>query len=386
LYVHVPFCFHKCHYCDFYSFVDERDQQPAFVERLVEEFKALAPHAGVLRTVFVGGGTPTLLRPALWERVLEALRACFRFEGAEFTVEANPETVTAELMRLLVSGGVNRVSVGAQSFEPRHLRTLERDHDPASVERALALAAEAGVARRSLDLIYAIPGQTLEEWARDVERAVSIGTTHLSCYNLTYEPNTAMTVRLRKGEFVPTDEETEARMFELTGERLRAAGFERYEVSNYARRVLGEPEGEACAHNLVYWEQGDWLSAGPSGSAHVAGARWKNVPRLGDYLAFSDGGFAPVEGVEPPDPVRSLREWMMTGVRLARGVDAAEAVARARVVAGERAAGALLAEAATLAGDGLLRTDGGRWRPTERGWLVADFLARRLMRSVGFGG
>jgi len=240
LYIHVPFCFHKCHYCDFYSLVDTRDRQGPFVERLIRELTALAPWAGgqPLRTIFVGGGTPSLLRVELWERLLAALRERFDLSGmhpdgpGEFTVECNPETVTPELMATLAAGGVNRVSVGAQSFDERHLKTLERWHNPENVGRAIELARAAGVPRQSVDLIFGIPGQTLEEWASDLGRALALGTTHLSCYNLTYEAGTAMTARLKRGEFSPADEDVEVAMYAHTLECLRGAGIDRYEVSN----------------------------------------------------------------------------------------------------------------------------------------------------------
>ncbi|MFO0376348.1 MAG: radical SAM family heme chaperone HemW [bacterium] len=415
LYIHTPFCVHKCHYCDFYSFVDNRDQQGAFVERLTAELRALAVHARDeagrkvrLESIFVGGGTPSLLRTDLWERVLGVLHEGFDLsgmgaggerergargegrEGGEFTVECNPESTTAELLKVLVAGGVNRVSVGAQSFDTRHLATLERWHEPVNVERAIRLAQEAGVARQSVDLIFGVPGQSVAEWRADLERALALGTGHLSCYNLTYEPNTAMTVRLKRGEFVPADEDTEAEMFELTGKVLADAGLGRYEVSNYARA------GQESRHNLVYWRQGQWLAAGPSASGHVwagggagggakGGWRWKNVANLGTYLSRSDGGYAPATDVEAPDAGRAVRERLMTGLRLAEGVDGAAVMADAEAAcpgSGER----LAAKWAEFAGDGLLREEEGvrgRWRVSERGWLLADFVAKRLMACVG---
>jgi oxygen-independent coproporphyrinogen-3 oxidase len=405
LYVHVPFCVHKCHYCDFYSFVDSRDQQRAFVERLRAELRALSAHAQnsdgtpvPLRTIFVGGGTPSLLRVDLWEQLLAELRSHFDLslmrsgreralpEG-EFTVECNPESVTPDLMGVLRAGGVNRVSLGAQSFNPGHLRTLERRHDPENVARALEMVRAAGIPRDSIDLIYAIPGQMLEEWGADLERAVALGTGHLSCYNLTYEPNTPMTVRLRRGEFEPAPEELEVEMFRLAGEVLGRAGLSRYEVSNAAR------PGMECRHNLVYWRQGAWLAAGPSAAGHapvssdprLGGHRWKNAPNLGTYLADSAHGYAPLSEHEPPDPARALREVLMTGVRLAEGVDAAEITAWADQLS-PGAAPALDREAQGLISDGLLEQRAGRWRITERGWLMADFVARRLMRAAGRAG
>lgn len=391
LYVHVPFCVHKCHYCDFYSFVDTRDQQPAFVDRLVRELAAVVHRAGPLRTIFVGGGTPSLLRVDLWRRLLTTLNERFdlslikaRSADTEFTVECNPESTTPELLDVLVAGGVSRISVGAQSFDPRHLKTLERWHEPANVARALHAARAAGIERRSLDLIFAVPGQTLAEWEADLRAALGLGTTHLSCYALTYEPNTAMTVRLRQGEFEPVDEDTETAMFTRTVDVLRAAGLNRYEVSNFAI------PGHESRHNLAYWRQEPWLACGPSASGHLwagpmpraGGHRWKNVPRLPDYLAFDDAGYAPIVDHEPPEPRRALRERIMTGLRLAEGLDAAALQADAEALA--PGAGARLSIAVRAAQDqGHVHADtGGRWTLTDQGFLLADGLAAKLMACV----
>ena len=398
LYIHVPFCFHKCHYCDFYSLVDTRDRQPAFVKRLTDELAALGPRAGALSSIFVGGGTPSLLAPHLWRELLAALDSHFdlgpiRGGAGEFTVECNPETVTPEVMDVLALGGVNRVSVGAQSFNPAHLKTLERWHDPANVGRAVALAREAGIARQSVDLIFAIPGQTLDEWRADLAAALALGTEHVSAYSLTFEPGTAMTARLARGEFPRADEDIEADMFEATLATLRAAGLDRYEVSNFAR------PGAECAHNMGYWRQEQWLAAGPAASGHVGGARWKNVPRLDDYLAFNDAGFAPVMEVEMPDAKRAVVERIMTGLRLREGVEATPLVIAAdglKPGAGQR----LMTKAAMFEGQGLLacgprgealeagtRRAGApnteRWSLTDRGFLIADTIVRGLVGVLG---
>ncbi len=316
-YLHVPFCFHKCHYCDFYSFVDAKDRQEPFVDRLIAELRAYADFRGtdgdVLETIFVGGGTPTLLRPDLWRRLLPELRRCLRPAAeAEFTVEANPETVTPELAAILAQGGVNRVSIGAQSFHPRHLKTLERWHDPANVERAMMIFRDAGITNLNLDLIFAIPGQTVDDWLADLEQAVALEPMHLSCYGLTYEPNTAMTVRLRAGRIEPVDEEVEAAMYESALDRLAEAGFEQYEISNWSR------PGMASRHNLHYWRNGNWWAFGPSASGHLDGVRWKNVPRLSDYLAVTP--WSPVTDVEGMDADRRLGERLMLGLRLREGL------------------------------------------------------------------
>ncbi len=375
LYVHVPFCAHKCHYCDFYSIVDRQDRQDAFTDRLERELAALAPAAGPLETIFVGGGTPTLLRTDLWERVLRTLAD--RFDLApieagwgEFSVEANPETVSPELMQTLAAGGVNRVSVGAQSYHAQHLRTLERWHDPANVARAIELARAAGIARQSVDLIFAIPGQSLDEWSRDLNTALALGTEHVSCYALTYEPGTAMTARMARGEFAPADPDHEADLYEHTVRTLRDAGLERYEVSNFAR------PGAACAHNLAYWRQRDWLAAGPSASGHLAGHRWKNVPRLDEYLAGDDDGFATIVEHEPANAERNLAEWIMTGVRLAEGLDEPALMDRAGLVE-TGAPRRLSRQLAEHRGAGWIEPD--RLVLTDSGFLFADRVAADLM-------
>ncbi len=392
LYIHVPFCFHKCHYCDFYSLVDTRDRQEPFVARLERELRAQAPWAAgaPLRTIFVGGGTPSLLQLDLWQRLLARLQQTFDLsaflsrqiataEPAEFTVECNPETVTPELMHALRAGGVNRVSIGAQSFEPRHLKTLERWHDPQNVVRAVELARAAGIARQSIDLIFGIPGQTLDDWSRDLDRALALGTTHLSCYNLTYEPNTAMTARLARAEFSPADEDLEIEMYRLTRERLADAGLDRYEVSNYAR------PGHEARHNLAYWRSESWLACGPSASGHLlagpGGWRWKNAPRLDDYLSIDDAGFSPVADVESPDAARALRERLMTGLRLREGITLDELRQRAHAI-GPAIDQRLNDRARKLIEQGLLHNDQERWRITEIGWLQADGVAADLMAVV----
>ncbi|CAN5776120.1 radical SAM family heme chaperone HemW [soil metagenome] len=417
LYIHIPFCAHKCHYCDFYSFVDKFDQQEAFAARLIDELAALAPlsrNAGgarvPLRTIFIGGGTPSLLRVHLWERVLRALDQVFdlsliRAESrpahlrapapllidsapqAEFTIECNPESASGELFALWRSFGVGRVSLGAQSFEHHHLATLERRHNPENVSRALDLARAAGIARQSIDLIYAVPGQTLAEWERDLRRAVALGTEHISCYNLTYEPTTALTARRDAGTVTPIEDDLEADMFELAASILSAAGLARYEVSNYAR------PGRESRHNLAYWWQEQWLAAGPSASGHIwstaasagstwrPGHRWKNRPALGQYLDFSDAGLAPITQHELPDARRAVREGLMTAMRLRDGVDHAAACAAAEHVSPGSAA-RLEREAANLISDELLLSSNGRWRVSPRGWLMADFIAKRLMSCV----
>ncbi len=390
LYLHVPFCFHKCHYCDFYSIVDSRDRQAAFVDRLDREIQAIGALADQppLRTIFVGGGTPTLLRPDLWERLAASLRTNLNLSNPdlEFTVECNPETATPELFDVLQGAGVNRLSFGAQSFNTAHLKTLERWHDPDSVPRALELAHAAGIRRVSLDLIYGIPGQTLDEALDDIERALALGVTHLSAYALTYEPGTAMTARRDRGEFAEPDEDLEADIYDAAVARLAEAGLGRYEVSNFARA------DHECRHNLAYWRQEAWLAAGPSASGHLhepdgGSHRWKNVPRLDSYLRDDFEGLAPVIDYEAPDALRLVAERIMSGIRLAEGVDRIAILDAADRAEPGAAARLQAAEREPRERGWLLERD-DRWVLSDAGFLFADGVARRflgVLRKVGPG-
>jgi len=317
-YVHVPFCFHKCHYCDFFSIVDSPARHEAFVERIEREL-AWAGHQidRPLESVFVGGGTPTLLDPALLGRLLDGIRRSMPLAAdVEFTVEANPETVSGAIVDKLSNTGVNRVSVGAQTFDRGHLKTLERWHDPASVARAVGLLRGGGIGSINVDLIFAIPGQTIDDWRRDLDAALSMSPDHMSCYGLTYEPNTPMAKRLARGDFEPIGDEDEAAMYELARSVLGDAGFEQYEISAWSR------PGHRCRHNLLYWTSADWWAVGPSASGHINGIRWKNAPRLTDYLESRDA--PPVAEFERPDADVAVGEKLMMGLRLVDGVALAQ--------------------------------------------------------------
>ncbi len=369
VYVHIPFCFHKCHYCDFYSIVDPRRPQ-AFVRRLIEEVTAISAYVRApLETIFIGGGTPTLLPVDLLADLLGAIADRLpRRPDAEFTVEANPETVTAPLVEVLAEGGVNRVSIGAQSFDPRHLKALERWHEPASVERSVDLVRSAGIDNINLDLIFAIPGQTLGDWLADLDEALRLEPSHLSCYGLMYEPNTPLTARLRAGRIRRVDDELEAAMYEATLDRLAGAGFEHYEISNWAR------PGRRCRHNLLYWTNRQWWPLGPSAAGHVAGTRWKNVPNLGAYLKHRP--WPPIQDVERLDDDGRAGEELMLGLRLIDGIarDRLEALLALGRRGGERAA----AIEGHVDG-GRLEERGGRLRLTRTGLLLADSVLADLV-------
>lgn len=376
-YLHVPFCRHKCHYCDFYSLVEREgeDRQEAFVARLEEELAAvserLEPGAVEIETVFIGGGTPTLLRVPLLRRMLRSVRRWLPLAPSgrlEWTVEANPETVDEEVAATLVEGGVNRVSLGAQSFTPRLLRALEREHPIESVGRALAALRGAGISNLNLDLIFAVPGSTLEDWRHDLDAALALAPTHLSAYGLTYEPNTPLAVRRDRGEVAAIEEDLEAAMYEAACGRLATAGYERYEISNWSR------PGLACRHNLLYWRNASWLAFGPSASGHLAGLRFKVVPRLGEWLETS--GTPALAEWEQLDASGTFGEELMLGLRLVEGIDAAWLESR---LARHDDAGSRRRAIAAATADGRLEEVAGRVRLTPRGTLLANTVLEDLV-------
>jgi oxygen-independent coproporphyrinogen-3 oxidase len=372
LYVHVPFCERKCPYCDFNSHAGRDAEQARYVDALLEEARR---HAAGLApvTIFVGGGTPTHLSEDLLERLLGGLLEVVSTERLlEATVEANPGTLTAAKVRALRRAGITRGSVGVQSFDDRHLRTLGRIHDGAAAERAVRALQDGGVERVSLDLILAVPGQTLAEQESDLDRAVALGTEHVSAYVLTIEEGTAFHSWVRHGLLLPPDEDRDLAHLRLAVERLSAAGLRRYEISNHAR------PGRESLHNLAYWRNREWLGLGAGAHSHVAGERWKNED---DPRRYADRVLAGADAVvfrERPDLPTVLFETLMMGLRLLDGVDLDEVHARsgldARVVFAD--------EIARHVADGLVVVDGGRMALTERGLELSSYVTRSFLPAA----
>ena len=364
LYVHVPFCRVLCGYCDFFSVLHDAAQTGPLVTALLTELdRARQRHPDPVETIFVGGGTPTTLSPAELERLLAACRAAADPHGPlEFTVEANPATVTPEKAAVLHAAGVTRVSLGAQSFDPRELTVLDRDHNPDDVPRTLAILRDAGLTNLSLDLIFAVPGQTLPAWQANLDRALALATRHLSCYGLTYEPATRLHARRAAGRVQPVDNAVEAAMFEHTIERLAAAGFAQYEISNFA------PPGFECRHNLVYWRNESYLGIGPSAAGYIDNVRYRNVPHLHRYVAAINAGASAWIESETPDRRQQIADTLMMGLRLRAGIERSRFAARFEA----DVAALFPAVIARYVNEGLLELSPGHLRLTEGGLLLAD--------------
>jgi oxygen-independent coproporphyrinogen-3 oxidase len=311
LYVHMPFCVHRCGYCDFVTAVGREGQHAAYVAAVLGELELeRGLLAKPLETVFVGGGTPTFTEPAAFVRLLSGLPP-----AAELTVEANPETITPELAGLLAGHGVNRVSLGAQSFQPRLLSVLERRAAPGDVRRALHTLRDANIDNISFDFIYGIPGQSTADLEADIEQALLLRPEHMSWYELEAKPGTRFTHRY--GDELATQAEAMEGYFELVVTRLTGAGYRWYETANFA--LSPELDGGRdlrSRHNLAYWLGRDYLGVGVGAVSTVDGLRWRNTPRLAAYAAAIAGGERPAREPEPLSDEVLLRERLMLGLRL----------------------------------------------------------------------
>lgn len=375
VYVHVPFCRVRCGYCDFNTYTsdelrgtkraDYADQaiaEIALAERVLRE-AGLPPRPA--STVFFGGGTPTLLPVSDLAAMLAAIVATWGLvEGAEVTTEANPDSVDLEYLVALKAAGFTRVSFGMQSAVPHVLATLERTHDPARVPLVVRWAREAGL-QVSLDLIYGTPGETLDDWAVSLESALAPSPDHLSAYALIIEDGTKLATQIRRGDVAQPDDDLQADMYELADRRLGEAGFEWYEVSNWAR----EP-ALVSRHNLAYWQGHDWWGVGPGAHSHVGGLRWWNVKHPAAYADRMAAGHSPAAGRESLDAETQRVESVLLRTRLREGMPVAELEASGRQAVAGLIADELVNARAALA---------GRVELTLRGRLLADAVVRRLL-------
>ncbi len=324
LYVHVPFCESKCSYCDFYSVPSGGVRESRYVDALIAEAAQRTPAEFAPRTVFVGGGTPTALSDDDFVRMLELVRGLALPGGrlVEWTVEANPGSLTPTKARALVQAGVTRISLGVQSFDDAVLRSVGRVHDAATAREAVAIARGSGVPTVSLDLLFAIPGQGLATFERDLEHAVALGTDHVSAYALLYEHGTVMTRRHDEGLVEREEEDIELTMMRRAREVLGAAGLRRYEISNFAR------PGRECLHNVNYWRNGEYLGLGASAASYLGGERRTNVASWRDYEAAALAGRDAVAFAERLAPGDAMGEEVMLRLRMAEGMSLAALSAR----------------------------------------------------------
>lgn len=360
IYVHVPFCLTRCGYCDFNAYAGLDHLRGRYVTALMREAELAAPEWSQeeVVSIFLGGGTPTTLEVEDLAALLRVLRARFRVtNGAEVTIEANPDTVDERKLAGLLDAGYARLSMGAQSFDRAVLAALERVHDPVSVRCAMRAARDAGYANVNLDLIYGADGETLGSWERTLREAIELSPEHVSAYALTIEPSTPLGRKVQHGLVPGPDPDLQADMFELACVCLADAGYRHYEVSNWAK------PGFECVHNLGYWQRRSYLGLGAGAHSYRDTRRWWNVRPPQEYLSIVESGQLPVGGDERLEPSQAHLEEVFLRLRILEGVPSSSVDP---------------AMAAPFIESGLLRDDEGALVPTERGMLVLNELVLAL--------
>ena len=372
-YVHVPFCVSRCGYCDFNTYTAaelgggaSRDSYPGQAAAEIRLARRVLGAADVpVSSVFIGGGTPTVLPPERLGEILRVIDGEFGLApGAEVTVEANPETVTEQDLVHLRTHGVSRMSFGMQSAQPHVLAVLDRVHEPGRPAQCVGWARAAGFEHVSLDLIYGTPGETDADWRRSLETALAAGPDHISAYALIVEQGTRLAARIRRGELPAPDDDAMADRYLAADRLFGSAGLHWYEISNWAAG-----DASACRHNLLYWTDGDWWGVGPGAHSHVGGTRWWNVRHPAGYAGRLAAGTSPGQAREVLTPAERGTERIMLQTRLAAGLPVAE-LGRA----GMSAAAAAVADG--LADPGAFTA--GRVVLTRRGRLLADAVIRGL--------
>jgi oxygen-independent coproporphyrinogen-3 oxidase len=392
VYIHVPFCRVRCGYCDFNTYTSDElrgARRDDYASQAIAEIglaENVLTSVGLperpVSTVFFGGGTPTLLPASDLAAMLAAVRNTWGLaRGAEVTTEANPDSVDAAYLLALKDAGFTRISFGMQSAVPHVLATLERTHDPERIPLVVQWAREAGL-DVSLDLIYGTPGESLDDWRRSLEHAIAQQPDHVSAYALIVEDGTKLARQIRRGEVAEPDDDLEADMYELADNLLGAAGYDWYEVSNWARPSGSVPEfiegpeanldfaEHRSRHNLAYWQGHDWWGVGPGAHSHIGGVRWWNVKHPAAYADRIAAGHSPAAGRETLDDETRRVERVLLATRVRDGLPIGELTASGRTAVASLIADELVDPAAAFA---------GTIRLTVRGRLLADAVVRRLL-------
>ena len=371
LYIHVPFCPQRCPYCAFATIVGQEDRHSLYAEAICREIESWAHLSGPVETVFLGGGTPSQVEPALIGQMLEAVQRHLGLHpDAEIAIEVNPGTVDREKFARLKAFGCNRISIGAQALRDADLRHLGRQHSSADVERAYEAARAAGFANVSLDLVANVPRGSEADWHFSVERAIALAPEHLSVYSLTIEEGTIFAQRQRQGLLESVADDCQARTLEWTDARLVTAGYEHYEISNYARL------GYRSRHNWGYWTGVPYLGVGLGAHSFISGKRFWNTRDLNAYLDAMHQGRSPCAGEETIALDTARRERLWLGLRTIEGVELTQEEV-SRIQSNRRFA--------ELENVGYAELEGQRLRLTRAGFLLADALSVELDRIVEEG-
>lgn len=380
LYVHIPFCKKRCPYCDFYSVTDLALKEP-FLTALEREMsiRSHTTHNLIFDTLYIGGGTPSLIRPAEVDRIIRLAKAVFRLAAqVEVTLEVNPGTIDSRQLSQYVSAGVNRIHIGVQSFDPRNLELLGRIHGVKDAENALRWSRKAGFKTVGMDLIYGLPDQQKDQWIQDLKRALDFEPEHISCYMLTYEPGTRMTQNRDWGFFTALSQSRSAALFEATHRFLKENGYLAYELSNFARLDADKTVDNRSKHNQKYWHFLPYLGMGPSAHSYVNRTRWWNQPDVRAYVETIQAGRLPVAETEDLTQTQQMIETIYLGLRTAEGVsirqfDAAFGISFHQVF--EKPLEALM-------GQDAINIFENRCFLTQKGKVLADSITDQLIQAL----
>lgn len=369
LYIHIPFCVRKCIYCDFLSIRHDNDVAGDYVTALINELDIRKEAAGEIKTIYIGGGTPTTLTTQELIRLIQALRSSFRIlSEAEITIEANPGTIDREKIRALADAGVNRLSLGIQSFIDRELQLLGRIHNSDDAVKAIDIVRSSGISNLSIDLIYGIPGQSFNDWEDNLSRATAISPEHISAYELTQEKNTPLDELISQGTLEKPDEETIINMYFNTIDRFKKAGYLHYEISNYSK------PGFECRHNLNYWNRGEYIGIGAGAHSFIGDRRIKNTYSIEQYIKSLNNNVLAIEEDIEISCEDALKEFIFLGLRKTEGLNVREFI--------EGLCLDLEPAAQELIENELLESSGGRLRLTRKGIIVSNMVITELMAKL----
>lgn len=379
LYIHVPFCQAKCPYCDFYS-VTQLDLVDTYIEALLAEVKRYRNRIPFADTIYLGGGTPSILTPRQIAQVLDGVQNCFCVAAhAEVTLEVNPGTVSRDSLVDFRHAGVNRLNIGLQSTDDRSLALLGRIHSAQTGIDTYHHARASGFDNVGLDLIYAIPGQTRLRWEAEMAGVVRLAPDHLSCYTLTIESGTPIARQVQDNQFQALDEKTVADLFCATADYLNGNGYRQYEISNFARHVSGAPDRRS-RHNRKYWTHAPYLGFGPSAHSFMGNRRWWNHRDLARYLSTLKEGIRPVAGSEELNYDQQVIEFVYLGLRQTDGIDTADFALRFNTDFSAH----FSAQLSALCAEGLIEEASlGRIRLTQRGMRFLESVVDRLLSDAG---
>ena len=370
LYIHVPFCRSKCGYCSFVSFTGRERDIPTYIEAVSQEIRLTRRSGTVVKTAYLGGGTPSLLAVEDIRKILDVIHDCYAFDPyAEITLEANPGTVNDPYLKSVHALGINRLSLGVQSLADTELAFLSRCHNSAQARQSIIEARDAGFSNLSLDFIYGLPGRCLSNWETMLGEIVELGADHLSLYGLTVEPDTVLGAAVASGQTPAPDADEAAGEYEMASTALEAAGYYHYEISNWAKR------GFESRHNAVYWRRGEYLGFGVAAHSFIEGRRVANTTNLDGYLNSLASGVLPPREIENIGDDAALSEAIFLGLRLDEGISMDDIGRHFNIDLNRR----YVSEMVELSGLGLVETSGGKLRLTPKGRLLSNEVFIRFL-------